>query len=70
MTSETESLEKLLVSLIKMVGKSNEKVDELMKKVRKLEMAAKEQQYNRVYSFIAEPPKPNSTYGKREYSKR
>lgn len=70
MTSENESLEKLLVSLIKMVGKTNERIDEHSKKVRQLEMAAKEQQFNRVYSFIAEPPKPNSTYSKREYSKR
>lgn len=70
MTSDNESLEKLLVSLIKMVGKSNERIEELTKKVRQLEIAAKEQQFNRVYSFIAEPPKPNSTYIKKEYSKR
>ena len=64
MTSENESLEKLLVSLIKMVGKNNERVDELMKKVRQLEIGSKEQQFNRVYSFIAEPTRPNSTYSK------
>ena len=68
MPSETESLEKLLVSLIKMVGKSNEKVDDLTKRVHQLETAAKEQQYNRVYSFIAEPPKPISSFSKKEYS--
>jgi hypothetical protein len=65
--SENESLEKLLVSLIKMVGKSNEKVDELTKRVRQLEMASKDQQINRVYSFIAEPPRPNSS--RKEYAK-
>jgi hypothetical protein len=65
--SENESLEKLLVSLIKMVGKSNEKIDELSKRVRQLEMASKEQQINRVYSFIAEPPRPNSS--RKEYAR-
>ncbi|MCM3664697.1 hypothetical protein M3204_09795 [Mesobacillus subterraneus] len=68
MHSENESLEKLLVSLIKMVGKSNEKIDELSKRVRQLEMASKEQQINRVYSFIAEPPRPNSS--KKEYARQ
>jgi hypothetical protein len=65
--NEIESLEKLLVSLIKMVGKSNEKVDELTKRVRQLEMVFKEQQINRVYSFIAEPPRPNSS--RKEYAR-
>jgi hypothetical protein len=65
--SQNESLEKLLVSLIKMVGKSNEKVDQLTKRVRQLEMATKEQQINRVYSFIAEPPRP--TTSKKEYAR-
>ncbi|MEW8969234.1 MAG: hypothetical protein AB2411_01345 [Mesobacillus sp.] len=68
MYSETDSIEKLLVSLIKMVGKSNEKVDELTKRVRQLEIASKEQQINRVYSFIAEPPRPNST--RKEYARK
>lgn len=68
MPSEYESLEKLLVSLIKMVGKNNERVDELMKKVQQLEIATKEQQVHRVYSFIAEPPKPDA-YSKKEYIK-
>ncbi|HAQ06038.1 MAG TPA: hypothetical protein DCR24_00285 [Bacillus bacterium] len=68
MRNESESIEKLLVSLIKMVGKTNEKVDELTKRVRQLEIASKEQKYNRVYSFIAEPPSPSSSFGKKEYS--
>ena len=68
MYSETDSIEKLLVSLIKMVGKSNEKVDELTKRVRQLEIASKEQQINRVYSFIAEPPRPNSS--RKEYARK
>jgi hypothetical protein len=66
--NETESIEKLLVSLIKMVGKNNEKIDELAKRVRQLETASKEQQYNRVYSFIAEPPRPNSS--RKEYVRK
>ncbi|MGV2939555.1 hypothetical protein AB5I83_08195 [Mesobacillus sp. LC4] len=68
MYSETDSIEKLLVSLIKMVGKSNEKVDELTKRVRQLEIASKELQINRVYSFIAEPPRPNSS--RKEYVRK
>ncbi|CAM3833479.1 hypothetical protein [Mesobacillus thioparans] len=67
MYSETDSIEKLLVSLIKMVGKNNEKIDELTKRVRQLEIASKEQQVNRVYSFIAEPPRPNSS--RKEYAR-
>ncbi|PLR94481.1 hypothetical protein [Bacillus sp. T33-2] len=54
---DAEGLEKLLVSLIKMVGKTNEKVDELMKRVHQLETAVKEPQTRRIYSFIAEPEK-------------
>jgi hypothetical protein len=65
--NETDSIEKLLVSLIKMVGKNNEKIDELTRRVRQLETASKEQQVNRVYSFIAEPPRPNSS--RKEYVK-
>jgi hypothetical protein len=65
--NEIESIEKLLTSLIKMVGKNNEKVDEITKRVRQLEMASKEQQINRVYSFIAEPPRPNSN--RKEYAR-
>lgn len=68
MSNETESIEKLLVSLIKMVGKNNEKVDELTNRVRQLEIASKEQQINRVYSFIAEPPRPNSS--RKEYARK
>lgn len=68
MYSETDSIEKSLVSLIKMVGKSNEKVDELTKRVRQLEIASKELQINRVYSFIAEPPRPNSS--RKEYVRK
>lgn len=68
MHNETESIDKLLVSLIKMVGKNNEKVDELTKRVRQLEIASKEQQINRVYSFIAEPPRPNSS--RKEYVRK
>ena len=68
MHNETETIEKLLVSLIKMVGKSNEKVDELTKRVRQLEIASKELQINRVYSFIAEPPRPNSS--RKEYVRK
>jgi hypothetical protein len=65
--NKTDSIEKLLVSLIKMVGKNNEKIDELTRRVRQLETASKEQQVNRVYSFIAEPPRPNSS--RKEYVK-
>lgn len=68
--NETESLEKLLVSMIKMVAKTNEKTDELMKRVNQLEIAAKEQKYHRVYSFIAEPPNPTSRSRKQEYANR
>jgi hypothetical protein len=66
--NDHESIDKLLVSLIKMVGKTNEKVDELAKRVRQLETATKEQQISRVYSFIAEPPRPNSS--KKEYTRQ
>jgi hypothetical protein len=66
--SETDSIEKLLVSLIKMVGKNNEKIDELTKRVRQLETATSEKQINRVYSFIAEPPQANSS--RKEYARR
>ncbi|WHX40408.1 hypothetical protein QNH36_22650 [Mesobacillus sp. AQ2] len=68
MYNESDSIEKLLVSLIKMVGKNNEKIDELTKRVRQLEIASKEQQVNRVYSFIAEPPRPNSS--RKEYARK
>ncbi|WP_226642905.1 hypothetical protein [Mesobacillus subterraneus] len=68
MHNEIDSIEKLLVSLIKMVGKNNEKIDELTKRVRQLETASKEQQINRVYSFIAEPPRPNSS--RKEYVRK
>ncbi|GAM12625.1 hypothetical protein [Mesobacillus selenatarsenatis] len=67
MHNQTDSIEKLLVSLIKMVGKNNEKVDELTKRVRQLEIASKDLQINRVYSFIAEPPRPNSS--RKEYAR-
>jgi len=66
--NETDSIEKLLVSLIKMVGKNNEKIDELTKRVCQLETASKDQQINRVYSFIAEPPRPNSS--RKEYARK
>jgi hypothetical protein len=66
--NETDSIEKLLVSLIKMVGKNNEKIDELTKRVRQLETASTEQQINRVYSFIAEPPRPNPS--RKEYARK
>ncbi|SEN50085.1 hypothetical protein SAMN05192533_11456 [Mesobacillus persicus] len=52
--SEMDGLEKLLESLITMVGKTNAKVDALSMRVRQLELAAREP---RVYSFIAEPNK-------------
>lgn len=68
MHNETQSIEKLLVSLIKMVGKNNEKIDELNKRVRQLETASKEIQVNRVYSFIAEPPRPNSS--RKDYARK
>lgn len=68
MYNETASIEKLLVSLIKMVGKNNEKIDELTKRVRQLETASKEIQVNRVYSFIAEPPRPN--FNRKEYVRK
>jgi len=67
--NESEPLEKLLVSLIKMTGKTNEKVDELMKRIHQLELAHKEQRINRVYSFIAEPPNPTSGFRRKDYSK-
>jgi hypothetical protein len=65
---ETDSIEKLIVSLIKMVGKNNEKIDELTKRVRQLETASKERQINRVYSFIAEPPRPS--FSRKEYVRK
>ncbi|KIY20995.1 hypothetical protein [Mesobacillus subterraneus] len=65
MPNETGTIEGLLVSLIKMVGKNNEMIDELKRRVRQLEAASKEQQIHRVYSFIAEPPRPNSS--RRDY---
>ncbi|MBT2661555.1 hypothetical protein [Bacillus sp. ISL-45] len=68
MHNETDSIEKLLVSLIKMVGKNNEKIDELTKRVCQLETASKEIQINRVYSFIAEPPRPNTS--RKEYARK
>ncbi|WLR55367.1 hypothetical protein LC048_24410 [Mesobacillus subterraneus] len=68
MHNEPDSIEKLLVSLIKMVGKNNEKVDELTKRVRQLEIASKDLQVNRVYSFIAEPPRPSSN--RKEYVRK
>ncbi|MCM3668731.1 hypothetical protein M3181_06920 [Mesobacillus maritimus] len=52
---EMEGLEKLLESLILMVGRTNEKIDGLQKRVHQLERAAKEQQERRVYRFVAEP---------------
>lgn len=70
MPNENESLETLIVSLVKMTGKTNEKVDELMKRVHQLEVAYKEQQINRVYSFIAEPPNPASGFRRKEYSRK
>jgi len=51
--NDLEGVERLLESLIKMVGKTNEKMDNLTKRVHQLETAAREQQYARVYSFIA-----------------
>jgi hypothetical protein len=68
--NETESLQKLLVSLIKMVGKTNEKVDDLMKRVNQLEIASKEQKIHRVFSFIAEPPNPTTSSHSKEYANR
>lgn len=68
MHNENQSIDKLLVSLIKMVGKNNEKIDELTKRVRQLETASKEQQINRVYSFIAEPPRPSAN--RKEYVRK
>lgn len=68
MHNEADSIEKLLVSLIKMVGKNNEKIDELTKRVRQLETASKEIQINRVYSFIAEPPRSNPS--RKEYARK
>ena len=55
--NELDGLEKLIESLIKMVGRTNGKVDGLMKRVHQLEIAAKEQEINRVYTFMAEPSK-------------
>lgn len=57
-----DGLEKLLVSMIKMVGKTNEKMDELMKRVLQLEMAAREEHIHHVYSFIAEPKRPEELH--------
>jgi hypothetical protein len=51
-----------------MVGKNNEKVDELNKRIHQLEIASTEQHINRVYSFIAEPPRPNSS--RKEYVRK
>ncbi|WP_181215912.1 hypothetical protein [Mesobacillus foraminis] len=48
--------------MIKMVGKTNEKMDELMKRVHQLEMAAKEEPASQVYSFIAEPQRPEELH--------
>ncbi|MGM0901351.1 hypothetical protein [Mesobacillus maritimus] len=56
--SELDGLEKLLESLIKMVGKTNEKVDGLSRRVHQLEVAASEQSFPKVYSFIADATKP------------
>ncbi|CAM4046088.1 hypothetical protein [Mesobacillus zeae] len=56
-TNENDGLEKLLVSLIKMTGKTNEKLDELSKRVRQLEVAAAEPRIKRIYSFIADQGK-------------
>ncbi|MDZ5471852.1 hypothetical protein SM124_08830 [Bacillus sp. 31A1R] len=50
-------LEKLLESLIKMVGRSNEKVDHLEKRVYQLELILRESFFetrNKI-SFIADP---------------
>ncbi|WP_174734247.1 hypothetical protein [Mesobacillus harenae] len=55
---DSEGMEKLLVSLIKMLGRSNEKVDELAKRVQQLELAVTEHR-PKTYSFIAEPDNPN-----------
>ncbi len=60
--SEMDGLEKLLVSMIKMVGKTNEKMNELMKRVHQLEMAAKEEPASQVYSFIAETQRPEELH--------
>jgi hypothetical protein len=51
--NENEGLEKLLVSLIKMVGKTNEKVDSLSRRIHQLEMAAIEQQEQLSLPFLA-----------------
>ncbi|MBM4761501.1 hypothetical protein [Bacillus sp. B15-48] len=51
---QRDELEKLLESLIKMVGKTNVKMDRLSNRVRQLEMATMEQQI----TFIAEPRIP------------
>lgn len=42
---DTSNLEQLLESLIKMVGKSNQSVDSLQKRVSQLEWLMKEQQF-------------------------
>ncbi|WP_159431007.1 hypothetical protein [Bacillus massilinigeriensis] len=52
-TSEDDRLEKLLVSLIKMTGRTNERLDQLTVRVRQLEVAVDESRSRRVYSFIA-----------------
>lgn len=67
MAKENEGLEKLMVSLIKMIGKTNEKVDELMKRVNQLELAAKELQVNRVYSFVSEPHEQTAKHSTEHY---
>jgi hypothetical protein len=56
--NENEGLEKLLVSLIKMVGKTNEKVDSLTRRIHQLEMAAIEQQEQRQFTFLAGQAQP------------
>lgn len=56
--SDSDGLEKLLESLIKMVGRMNERVDGLSKRVHQLEIAAKEEPIPKFYSFIAESNKP------------
>jgi hypothetical protein len=56
--NENEGLEKLLVSLIKMVGKTNEKVDNLSRRIHQLEMAAIEQQEQLQLPFLAVQAQP------------
>lgn len=58
-----KSLENLLESLIRMLGRSNEKVDDLSKRVNQLEMSLRETKFAekapnpKIYSFVAEPQK-------------